>query len=95
MAETIRVFDPTGHVRIAEVEAAARPASLAGLRPGILENRKANARLLMESMVAALREQVDLGALTVGSKPVAGPPPAAVFKKLTQNCDFVLVGSSD
>ena len=95
MAETIRVFDPTGHVRVTEVEAALRPASLEGLRPGILENRKANARLLMESMVAALGERVDLGALTVGSKPVAGPPPDAVFKTLKENCDFVLVGSSD
>ena len=95
MAETIRVFDPTGHVRVTEVEAAARPTSLDGLRPGILENRKANARLLMESMVAALGERADLGALTVGSKPVAGPPSDAVFRELTENCDFVLVGSSD
>ncbi len=95
MAETVRVFDPTGHVLVTEVEAAARPASLDGLRPGILENRKANARFLMETMVEALRERAELGALTVGSKPVAGPPSAAVMKELTENCDFVLVGSSD
>jgi hypothetical protein len=82
-------------VRVTEVEAALRPASLEGLRPGILENRKANARLLMETMVAALAERVDLGALTVGSKPVSGPPPDGVFKTLQENCDFVLVGSSD
>ena len=95
MADTIRVFDPTGHVRVTEVEAAPRPASLDGLRPGILENRKANARLLMESMVEALGERANLGALTVGSKPVAGPPSDSVFRTLTENCDFVLVGSSD
>ena len=95
MVETIRVFDPTGHVRVTEVEAALRPASLEGLRPGILENRKANARLLMETMVAALAGRVDLGALTVGSKPVSGPPSDGVFKTLQENCDFVLVGSSD
>jgi hypothetical protein len=95
MADTVRVFDPTGHVQVTEVEAAPRPASLDGLRPGILENRKANARLLMESMVDALRDRADLGALTVGSKPVAGPPSKATAEELANNCDFILIGSSD
>lgn len=95
MAETVRVFDPTGHVRVTEVEAAPRPTRLDGLRPGILENRKANARLLMESMVEALRERAELGALTVGSKPVAGPPSESTARELAENCDFILVGSSD
>ena len=95
MSETVRVFDPTGHVQVTEVEAAPRPASLDGLRPGILENRKANARLLMESMIDALRERADLGPLTVGSKPVAGPPSKATAAELAKNCDFILIGSSD
>lgn len=92
---TTRVFDPTGHVHVTEVSPAARPASLDGLRPGILENRKANARALMEAMVDTMREQLDLGPLTVGSKPVAGPPSKATLNELVNNCDFVLVGSSD
>lgn len=95
MPDTVRVFDPTGHVHVTEVEPAARPATLDGLRPGILENRKANARLLMETMVDALRERWKLAALTVTSKPVAGPPSASVMETLTKECDFVLVGSSD
>lgn len=92
---TTRVFDPTGHVHVTEVSPAARPTSLDGLRPGILENRKANARALMEAMVESLRERIDLGPLTVGSKPVAGPPNKATFNELALNSDFVLVGSSD
>ena len=97
MAEpsTVRVFDPTGHPYIEEHSLARRPESLAGLRPGILENRKANARLLMESVVEAMRERIDLGALTIESKPVAGPPSRATMRSLTENCDFVLVGSCD
>jgi len=95
MPDTVRVFDPTGHVHVVEVEPAVRPATLDGLRPGILENRKANARLLMETMVEALRERWRLGPLTVASKPVAGPPSASVMETLTTECDFVLVGSSD
>ena len=78
MASTVRVFDPAGHVRVVEVEAAPRPASLDGLRPGILENRKPNARVLMEAMVAELRGRAPLGALAVGSKPVSGPLAADV-----------------
>lgn len=95
MPDTVRILSPVGHVRVQEVVAATRPRSLAGLRPGILENRKANARLLMEAMVNGLHALEPLGALTVASKPVAGPPSKAVVDTLTANCDFVLVGSSD
>ncbi len=95
MANTVRILSPVGHARIPEMEAAARPASLEGLRPGILENRKANARVLMEAMVEALRGRASLGDLTVERKPVAGPPSRAAVERLTSQCDFVLVGSSD
>ena len=95
MAATVRVFDPSAHVRVAEVEAAARPAALDGLRPGILENRKPNARVLMEAMVEELRGRAALGALAVGSKPVSGPPSRRTFEHLREHADFVLVGSSD
>src|SRR5690606_13126909 len=82
----VRVFDPTGHIRVEEVAPAPRPASLEGLRPGILENRKANARALMEAMVDALRERVPLGELTVASKPVAGPPAKPAVELIERNC---------
>ncbi|MCA9821969.1 MAG: hypothetical protein R3B97_07400 [Dehalococcoidia bacterium] len=95
MADTIRIVSPVGQPFVTEASPALRPSSLKGLRPGILENRKANARLLMESMVDGLRERVPLGALTVGSKPVAGPPSPSTFDLLVRNSDFVVVGSSD
>ena len=91
----IRVYDPTGHPRIEEGGLADRPAELRGLRPGVLENRKANARLLMETMVEGLRERVDLAIGVVGSKPTAGPASRSTLAELTEGCDFVLVGSSD
>jgi hypothetical protein len=95
MAETVRILSPVAHVHVNEVVAAARPASLDGLRPGILENRKQNARLLMELMVDGLRASRPLGPLVVTSKPVAGPPSRSVLETLTRDADFVLVGSSD
>lgn len=95
MSETVRILSPVGQAFVTEVAAAKRPEALINLRPGILENRKANARLLMESMVDGLRERVRLGSLTVGSKPVAGPPSPSTFDLLVRNSDFIVVGSSD
>ena len=92
---TITVFDPRGHARVVAQEAAPRPTALDGLRPGVLENRKANARLLMETMVDSLRAASDIGATTTGSKPVAGPASRATMAMLVEECDFVVVGSSD
>lgn len=91
----ITVFDPRGHARVVAQQAAPRPTDLDGLRPGVLENRKANARLLLESMVDNLRTASDLGATTTGSKPVAGPASRATMATLVEECDFVVVGSSD
>ncbi len=95
MAEMVRILSPVGQPLVTEVPAAMRPASLQGLRPGILENGKANARLLMESMVEFLGERVPLDKPTLGSKPVAGPPSPETFELLRRNSDFVVVGSSD
>ena len=95
MTETVQVLSPLAHVAVREASAAVRPASLVGLRPGILENRKANARTLMEAMVDGLRERVELGELTVGSKPVAGPPSDSTIEALRNRADFLLIGSCD
>jgi hypothetical protein len=95
MAETIRILSPAGQPFVTEAVSAPRPESLRNLRPGILENRKTNARLLMQSMVEKLGERVPLAPLTIGSKPVAGPPSPSTFDLLAGNSDFVIVGSSD
>ena len=55
--ETIEVLNPRGRLHQTAIPLAPRPASLDGLRPGILENRKANARLLLERLVEGLRER--------------------------------------
>lgn len=92
---TVTVYDPRGHARVVAVEAAPRPSALDGLHPGVLENRKANARLLLESMVEGLRAFAPLGATTTGGKPVSGPASRATMATLVEGCDFVVVGSSD
>ncbi len=95
MAETIEVLSPLAHVAVHEATPAPRPLSLDGLRPGILENRKANARLLMETMVERLGERFDLGEMVVGSKPVGAPPSDSTIETLRNGADFLLIGSCD
>lgn len=92
---TIEILSPLGHVAPAPLPLARRPARLEGLRPGILENQKQNARLLMESMVAALRARLPLGDLVVCSKTTATAPRANVIARLTAEADFLLTGTSD
>ena len=95
MPQTIEILSPQAHVAVREVAAAPRPRSLVGLRPGILENRKANARLLMETMVARLGDRHELGQVVVGSKPVGGPPSDSTIDALRNGADFILIGSCD
>ena len=95
MAETVRILDPAGDIFVVEASPSPRLATLDGLRPGILENGKTNARLMMESIVEGMRERFPLGELVVGSKPVAGPPSDSTVNLLKAGCDFMLVGSSD
>ena len=95
MPDSIEVLSPLAHVAVHEATPAPRPQSLDGLRPGILENRKANARLLMETMIERLGERFDLGDTVVGSKPVGGPPSDSTIDALRNGADFLLIGSCD
>ena len=63
--------------------------------PGILENSKPNAQILMEAWVEGLREHAALGELTIGHKAVATPPSRETLDRLQATCDFVLVGTGD
>ena len=92
---TIVIQDPRPHTQVAERTLAPRLESLDGKRPGVLANRKQYARQAMEAMVDELRSRFDLRALTTEVQPTNGPPSRAVMRSLTENCDFVLVGSCD
>ena len=95
MAETIEVLNPCGRLHQAAIPLAPRPSSLDGLRPGILENRKANAKLLLERLVEGLRERHELGPTAMRSKNASAPAPGSVIDAFASEADFVLVGSCD
>ena len=92
---TTRVLAPLGATYTPPKPRPARPSSLKGLRPGLLENSKHNAQLLMELMIEQLRGRAELGPLTIGHKGVTLPPSQDTIKLLKENCDFVLVGTGD
>ena len=92
---TVRVLTPFTNVHVQLKTMAPRPASLEGLRPGILENSKPNAQLLMEAWIEGMRQNVKLGDLTIGHKAVTTPPSRETLDLLERNCDFVLVGTGD
>lgn len=95
MAATVRVYAPLVNTYAPPKKRPPRPESLKGLRPGVLENSKYNAQLLMESMVLGLTETFGLKPVTIGHKGVQLPPSKETIELLRDNCDFVLVGTAD
>jgi hypothetical protein len=57
------VFDPRGVVETEPLALSQRPATLDGLRLGVLDNTKWNANRLLRKTVAKLREQISLTAV--------------------------------
>lgn len=92
---TVQVLSPVGSTWTPPKKRPPRPTALAGLRPGILENSKANAQLLMEAMVELLGTAHGLAPVTIGHKGVTLPPSSKTVAMLKESCDFVLVGTGD
>jgi len=102
MASTIAstIIDPTvsssGSTEKGRMPRAARTASLAGARVGLLENTKRNAADLLDGIGEALVR--DLGATELvrrTKKQFALPLTAEVLADLSESCDVVVVGVGD
>ena len=75
---------------------AARPASLQGLRLGLLDNSKPNADRLLEGVREELEGQLEPSAVVRRRKPGAGVPgPEALLEELGAQCDAVIVAVGD
>lgn len=75
---------------------AVRPASLRGLRLGLLDNSKPNADLLLDGVCDELESELQPSAVVRRRKPGAGVPgPEALLEELGAECDAVIVAVGD
>ena len=71
---TIRVFDPTSRNPEQEIRLASRPASLRGLRIGLVENTKYNSSALLLRIAAILKREYGVKSHILRSKRTAATP---------------------
>jgi hypothetical protein len=71
---TIRVFDPTSRNAEQEIRLVPRPASLRGLRIGLVENTKYNSSTLLLRIAAILEKEHGAKSHILRSKRTAGTP---------------------
>jgi len=95
MART-RIHSPEGPIGSAPRILAPAPPVLTGLRLGVLENRKPNARLLLSELATRLAERTGARVALVTAKANAAvAAEAEVLAQVRGECDVVLTGSAD
>ena len=77
-------------------ELAVRPASLSGVRLGLLDNGKPNAAELLKAFGYRLADRVGLSQVTTFVKPVFGDSvDEALVQRIREACDVVVAGVGD
>lgn len=90
------IISPESPVLAESRPLAPRPASLAGLRIGILDNSKANAGRLLERVREQLVERYGAVSGPSERKSSSGiPAPSSIIERLRYSCDLVLTASAD
>ena len=90
----IEVLNPTAESRTQEVPLARRSGDLRGKTIGFLNNRKANAGLLLEHVERILRARFGDFSVVKGEKNAAMAAPAKVMNRLLL-CDAAVVAIGD
>jgi hypothetical protein len=88
------LLDPRGVVSGDVKPAARRPASLSGLRIGVLDNSKPNAGVLLGRVAELLARRVGGASIQRWTKPGSSWP-AANHQEIAAAADVVLTGSAD
>ncbi len=92
----LTVLDPTVEALPADVQLAARPVALDGLRVGLLDNGKHGVSRFLDRLEAALRERYPAMTFTRERKANASrPAPAAMLDRLAASCDVVVSAVGD
>lgn len=97
MADRELLLAPTGDAE-GELtrQLAPRPARLAGLRIGLLENTKPNAAILLREVGEQLRARHDIATATMFTKSYFGTPvEQSQIQQILDSCDAVVAGVGD
>jgi hypothetical protein len=93
------ILDPTGLPERSAPDTltlAPRPADLGGVKIGLLENGKQNARLLLEEVATVLRDRYGAGEATLRRKEIfSQPAPAELVEELSDEAEVVVIGVGD
>ncbi|MFQ6028284.1 MAG: hypothetical protein ACE5Q6_12390 [Dehalococcoidia bacterium] len=90
------LVNPTTEPIIAPFDGAARLATLAGTRLGLIDDSKRNADVLLAELAEVLRTKYEVSQVQWHRKPSASRPadPAAIAA-LAQDCDSVVIAVGD
>ncbi len=90
------VVDPTAKPVAAEFAGAPRLRDLAGLRIGLIDDSKKNAREFLEEVADALNRRLGVASVKYHAKPSASKPAEpSVIEEMARECDYVIVGVGD
>ena len=91
------ILDPTGaSERASAATLAPRVRDMKGIRLGLLDNTKANAAVVLDTLAAQLRAQHHIGEVTRYAKSYFGTPVEEDRAlQIAQSCDAVIAGVGD
>ena len=93
---TIRVFDPTSRNAEQEIGLAPRPASLRGLRIGLVENTKYNSSALLLRIASILEKEYGAQSHILRTKRTSGTPvDAKTVEEFKTAVDVAIAGVGD
>ena len=91
---TLTILDPTSKSSARSAELASRPASLLGLRVGLLHNTKPGGDILLRTIAEQLSRDYSLTSVVWRSKPLPTIP-ASFVHEMSDQCDVVIAALAD
>ena len=91
----MQICSPVGAAASRSIEFAARPASLEGLRIGLLDNKKAPVDRILEHLRSRLSERFPGVSFIPAAKRLTGHPASDEILGRLQDCDVVINALGD
>lgn len=93
---TVTIYDPTTEVAARRIAYAPRPASLSGLRVGLIDNTKHNSDQVLLRIAGLLERDYGARSHLIRRKKSAGAAPhAEIIEDIKAGCDVIVAGIGD